>query len=613
MKIQNNHSKISIIILITLCLCASVVKSDTNYVSLFGSHILPFYTWETAATNIQSAVDVAIDGDLVLVTNGTYKGIGHEIDDFGFSVVSVTNAITVKSVNGAEVTIVDGENLRRPFFVGNGVILNGFLLTNGYAPESPYFDYQDVGGGAVCMPNGTIKNCNVINNYAWYYGGGIYCHHGGKVLNCVVNYNFDNGISAIAGGFISNCVIIGNASVYGSGGIILTGGEFDGIIIDSIIINNSVTNNNGVGGGIGATETVIKRCIITNNTAFKGAGVECSEDVSIYNSLIADNNGVYGAGIGSRGGVQTANNLILQNCTIVNNYATNSGGGVYAFRNSDVRNCIIYNNHGGDVAEMDRVDFDYSCIGDGFSGTGNISNNPAFVVPLNKGGKGDLTNIGDYRLRNDSPCINTGTNKWIEWWDIPVSSNDLAGNTRIHAGTIDMGCFENQDIILLKPEDILSEKSSFRIKWLSLSNDMFRAMFDIAKPENFTISTNAFYTLFFGDLFVSSADLPEIKSNKKGTRLTLKSGKKVEPKILLSLKERKKGTLIRLLVKMKKADIALDLVGHGVTNTNTPKGGIEISIPTRISLDKWLREKFAVGMEYKSKKDKKCNAKSLSR
>ena len=174
-----------------------------------------------------------------------------------------------------------------------------------------------------------------------------------------------------------------------------------------------------------------------------------------------------------------------------------------------------------------------------------------------------------------------------------------------------MGCFENQDIVLLQPEDILSEKSSFRIKWLSLSNDMFRAMFDIAKPENFVLDTNAFYTLYFGDLTISSSDLSQIKTNKKGTKLTLKSAKKVEPQILLSLKERKKGTLIRLLVKMKKADIALDLVGHGVTNTNTPKGGIEISIPTRISLDKWLREKFAVGMEYKSKQDKKARGKSL--
>jgi len=138
-------------------------------------------------------------------------------------------------------------------------------------------------------------------------------------------------------------------------------------------------------------------------------------------------------------------------------------------------------------------------------------------------------------------------------------------------------------------------------------------MFDIAKPENFTISTNAFYSIIFGDLFISSADLPTIKTNKKGTRLTLKSVKKTEPKTLLSLKETKKGTLIRLLVKMKKADIANDLISYGAANTNTPKGGTEINIPTRISLDKWLREKFAVGMEYKSKKDKFSRTKSPRR
>ncbi len=176
-----------------------------------------------------------------------------------------------------------------------------------------------------------------------------------------------------------------------------------------------------------------------------------------------------------------------------------------------------------------------------------------------------------------------------------------------------MGCFENQDIVLLQPEDILSEKSSFRIKWLSLSNDMFRAMFDIAKPENFSLDTNYFYSILFGDLFVSSGDLPTIKSNKKGTRLILKSAKKIVPKVLISLKERKKGSQIRFMAKMKKADIAADLLGYGAVNTNTPKGGLEISIPTRISLDRWLRERFAIEMEYKSKKDKTSRAKSLKR
>jgi len=39
--------------------------ADTHYVSTNGTHQTPFTSWGTAATNLQSAVDVAGDGDEV--------------------------------------------------------------------------------------------------------------------------------------------------------------------------------------------------------------------------------------------------------------------------------------------------------------------------------------------------------------------------------------------------------------------------------------------------------------------------------------------------------------------------------------------------------------------
>ena len=63
------------------------------------------------------------------------------------------------------------------------------------------------------------------------------------------------------------------------------------------------------------------------------------------------------------------------------------------------------------------------------SGVGNIDADPLFV---------DSTN-GDYRLRPNSPCINTGTNgAWT------AGAVDFDGQRRIYpvGGRVDMGAFE---------------------------------------------------------------------------------------------------------------------------------------------------------------------------
>ncbi len=86
-----------------------VIWGARNYVSFSGSHTPPFTSWAIAATDIQSAIDVASNGDTVLVTNGTYSTGGVSV--FGTNRIAINKPITVRSVNGPTFTVIEGQGL----------------------------------------------------------------------------------------------------------------------------------------------------------------------------------------------------------------------------------------------------------------------------------------------------------------------------------------------------------------------------------------------------------------------------------------------------------------------------------------------------------------------
>jgi hypothetical protein len=218
----------------------------------------PYLDWSTAASNIQDAVDSAVPGDFVLVTNGIYKTGGRVTAGTLTNRVVIPAPVTVASINGANSTIIQGQfdpaSTNGPLAVRcvwmtDSSILLGFTLRNGATLNSGFQDTMQSGGAVWATTNATLINCLLTNNTAGSWGGGIYQ------------------------GTVRNSKIIHNGSVVAGGGAYQT------------IINNSLIQDNAAPNGAGIDYCTLSNCTVTGNTATSlfGAAVEAS---FVANSIV---------------------------------------------------------------------------------------------------------------------------------------------------------------------------------------------------------------------------------------------------------------------------------------------------------------------------------------
>jgi hypothetical protein len=381
---------------------------------------------------IQAAIDVATDGNRVLVAPGTYV---ENIDFRG-------KAITVTSESGPQDTIIDGGNADSVviFISGEGrdSALNGFTLQNGR--NSLNNQGFGIGGGVAILRGAspTITN-NVIRNNQACEGGGI----GIYISSPLVQRNI------IAGN--------GNNICSGGGGGISIGGASSAEILDNVISDNNTSSN---GGGIymdAAGTPIINRNIIKGNNAVgrQGGGIYMANvsDALIVQNLITGNQASVG------GGVywlvpSTARGPILVNNTIADNDGASNGSGIFAdgfdARTELINNIIVakpgqtglscrfFNDQNPPIIRFNNI---FSAGGMAYGGAcpdmtrtnGNISADPLFVNPTQ----------GDYQLQQLSPSIDAGDNTAPN-----LPDTDIDENPRILDGdgdgtaTIDMGVDE---------------------------------------------------------------------------------------------------------------------------------------------------------------------------
>ena len=223
----------------TWCLSTHVFAA-IHYVDLTCTNpVSPYTSWVTAATNIQDAVNHALNGDTVLVTNGVYRFGGG--GGFGLNRVSIDTRITLQSVNGPAVTIIEGYQVPGTTNGSNAVrcvlalqpgTLSGFTLTNGATQGS-------AGGGVLCGDtNFIVTNCVIAGNSSNDVGGGA---AGVTLVNCIISGNsVPSGLNGTGGGaagcLLVNCVLVNNFAVYG--GAAASGGT----LVNCTVVSNASVN-----------------------------------------------------------------------------------------------------------------------------------------------------------------------------------------------------------------------------------------------------------------------------------------------------------------------------------------------------------------------------------
>ncbi len=233
------------------------VGGATVYVSRYGTHEYPYSDWATAATNLHAAIDAAVDGTAIQVSNGTYTIS---------SKLLLSRRITLTGVNGSFVTTIQADGSDRCIEITDpDALVVGFTLTGGYA---------DTGAGAYLNYGGTLMACIVSNNVATDKAGGVFCYGGGTVQNCAIIDNTagtrGGGVFCRYGGTLINCMIAGNSSGLNGGGVRLEKSASVHILDGGTLRNCTVANNStdGSGGGICCNYGgVIENTIVYHNTA----------------------------------------------------------------------------------------------------------------------------------------------------------------------------------------------------------------------------------------------------------------------------------------------------------------------------------------------------------
>jgi hypothetical protein len=325
---------------------------------------------ESYAT-IQAAVDAAGSGDMIVLADGTYAGVGNR------DITVPAKTLWIRSEHGPQACIIDGKD-------PDGKTYSGFTMTQAGSDIVCEGLTLSGGGYAFQIRNGRMRLVN--------------CHAVG------FKYGFDAAASHVT---IDACRFS-------------DGGTAVNVVACDVKVLDSVAARNAVGMDFGSSQVVVYSTEISQSTV-RGISMSSCFEVVLDHCLISGNGSTsYGYQAIDFRDTQP----IIRNCTLVGNMSwwdrgRGSPTSSDAPEEGRIVNSIFWSNGYSTDNLLSQCEVEFSDVEGGWPGEGNIDADPLFVSPGNwdagagTGLRSSAWTHGDYHLKSQTGRWEPGSGSWV--------------------------------------------------------------------------------------------------------------------------------------------------------------------------------------------------------